>query len=83
MKNKKQLIAVLLAATITVTGINFYNINDAQMVYATEFTVTEKNSILYSNDNTKVYVKPDSNSSNNNSKGFTGKSYWNNFKWLV
>ena len=63
MKNKKQLIAVLLAATITVTGINFYNINDAQMVYATEFTVTEKNSILYSNDNTKVYVKPDSNSS--------------------
>lgn len=62
MKNRKQLIAVLMAAAISVMGVDTHRVNDTQTVYAAEFTVTEKNAVLYSNDNTKVYTKPDINS---------------------
>lgn len=54
--------AVLMAAAIAVIGVNTDRVNDTQTVYAAEFTVTEKNAVLYSNDNTKVYTKPDVNS---------------------
>lgn len=66
MKKKKLqmklIAAVMLAATIATTGINILGDNNTPLVYATEFTVTEKNAVLYSNDNTKVYAKPDINS---------------------
>lgn len=61
MKEFRRKIAVLftvLAAAMLFTAL-YYSLQ----VKAAEFTVTESNAILYSNDNTKVYKTPDLNSS--------------------
>ena len=53
----------LLVAVITATAVSpVGGIFSLQKTYAAEFTVTQSRAVLYSNDNTKVYKKPDINS---------------------
>lgn len=67
-KGFKTTAAALAAAVMTVSAAASAggNLSDGfgsmETVYAANFTVTDKNAVLYSNDNTKVYESPDINS---------------------
>lgn len=61
-KTGKRLAAAVLAAAMAVSVITGGYAGEAAIVYAVDFTVTEKNAVLYSNDKANVYETPDINS---------------------
>lgn len=60
--NIKMLAAALLAAGVMASGIAVGSYAGADVATAAEFTVEEKKAVLYTNGNTKLYEKPDINS---------------------